>query len=95
VIPGFVRLLWVHFYESQDMRDLFKRYGGGFISFGGFLRESLFDHRASAITRNLKSHSGKLIENTEFIHFAITGASGSVLTDNVWDSLASQPLTRP
>jgi transposase len=70
VVLGFSRLLWVRFYERQDMRTLFTGLEEAFAFFGGVPRELLFDQMASVITRDLRPHGGKLIENAEFLRFA-------------------------
>lgn len=70
VVLGYSRLLWVRFYERQDMRTLFTGLEEAFACFGGVPRELLFDQMASVITRDLRPHGGKLVENAEFLRFA-------------------------
>lgn len=70
VVLGFSRLLWVRFYERQDMRTLFSGLKQAFTFFGGVPRELLFDQMASVITRDLRPHGGKLIEDAEFLRLA-------------------------
>lgn len=70
VVLSYSRLLWVRFYERQDMRTLFQGLEEAFGFFRGVPRELLFDQMASVITRDLRPHGGKLIENAEFLRFA-------------------------
>lgn len=70
VVLGYSRLLWLKFYTKQDMRTLFAGLEEAFAFFGGVPRELLFDQMASVITRDLRGHGGKLIENVEFLRFA-------------------------
>jgi transposase len=70
VVLGYSRLLWVRFYSRQDMRTLFTGLEEAFAFFRGVPRELLFDQMASVITRDLRPHGGKLVENAEFLRFA-------------------------
>jgi transposase len=70
LILGYSRLLWLKFYPKQDMRTLFAGLEEAFGFFGGVPREILFDQMASVITRDLRSHGGRLVENAEFLRFA-------------------------
>jgi transposase len=70
VVLAYSRLLWVRFFERQDMRTLYAGLEAAFAFFGGVPRELLFDQMASVITRDLRPEGGKLIENAEFLRFA-------------------------
>jgi transposase len=70
VVLGYSRLLWVRFFERQDMRTVFTGLEAAFASFGGVPREILFDQMRAVITRDLRPEGGRLIENAEFLRFA-------------------------
>lgn len=70
VVLGYSRMLWVRFYAKQDMRTLIAGLEAAFAAFGGVPKELLFDQMASVITRDLRPHGGRLIENAEFLRFA-------------------------
>jgi transposase len=55
VVLGYSRLLWLRFYERQDMRTLFSGLEEAFAFFGGVPRELLFDQMASVITATLST----------------------------------------
>lgn len=70
VVLGYSRLLWLRFYERQDMRTLFRGLEEAFAFFGGVPRELLFDQMKSVITRDLRLLGGQLVINEEFLRFA-------------------------
>jgi transposase len=70
VVLGFSRLLWVRFYVRPDSALCSAAWRRPSPFFGGVARELLFDQMASVITRDLRPHGGKLIENAEFLRFA-------------------------
>ena len=70
VVLGYSRLLWLRYYERQDMRTLFSGLEEAFRSFGGVPRELLFDQMKSVITADLRLLGGQLIVNEEFLRFA-------------------------
>jgi transposase len=70
VVLGYSRLLWLRFYERQDMRTLFAGLEEAFTRFGGVPKELLFDQMASVITADLRDQGEKLIGNAEFLRFA-------------------------
>jgi transposase len=70
VVLGYSRLLWLRFYERQDMQTLFSGIEESFRFFGGVPRELLFDQMKSVITRDERAHGGRLVENMEFVRFA-------------------------
>jgi transposase len=70
VVLGYSRLLWLKFYERQDMRTLFTGLEAAFHFFGGVPKELLFDQMKAVITRDLRLESGQLVHNEEFLRFA-------------------------
>jgi len=70
VVLGYSRLLWLRFYERQDMRTLFAGLEEAFAFFGGVPRELLFDQMRAVITRDLRLEGGQLVLNAEFLRFA-------------------------
>jgi transposase len=70
VVLGYSRLLWLRFYERQDMRTLFTGLEAAFAFFGGVPKELLFDQMRAVITRDLRLESGPLVRNEEFLRFA-------------------------
>jgi transposase len=70
VVLGYSRLLWLRFYERQDMRTLVTGLEAAFAYFGGVPRELLFDQMRSVITRDLRVVGGQLIRNEEFLRFS-------------------------
>lgn len=70
VVLGYSRLLWLRFYERQDMRTLFRGLEEAFACFGGVPKELLFDQMRSVITRDLRLLGGQLVINEEFLRFA-------------------------
>ncbi len=70
VVLGYSRVLWLRFYERQDMQTLFNGIEESFRSFGGVPKELLFDQMKSVITRDERAHGGRLVENMEFMRFA-------------------------
>ena len=70
VVLGYSRLLWLRFYERQDMRTLFRGLEEAFAFFGGVPRELLFDQMKAVITRDLRLLGGHLVINEEFLRFA-------------------------
>lgn len=70
VVLGYSRLLWLRFYERQDMWTLFRGLEEAFAFFGGVPRELLFDQMKSVITRDLRLLGGQLVINEEFLRFA-------------------------
>jgi transposase len=70
VVLGYSRLLWLRFYERQDMRTLLRGLEEAFAFFGGVPRELLFDQMKSVIARDLRLLGGQLVINEEFLRFA-------------------------
>jgi transposase len=70
VVLGYSRLLWLRFYERQDMRTLFRGLEEAFAVFGGVPKELLFDQMRSVITKDLRMLGGQLVVNEEFLRFA-------------------------
>jgi len=70
VVLGYSRLLWLRFYERQDMRTLLRGLEEAFAFFCGVPRELLFDQMKSVITRDLRLLGGQLVINEEFLRFA-------------------------
>jgi transposase len=70
VVLGYSRLLWLRFYERQDMRTLVTGLEAAFAYFGGVPRELLFDQMRSVITKDLRLLGGQLIRNEEFLRFS-------------------------
>jgi transposase len=70
VVLGYSRLLWLRFYERQDMRTLFLGLEEAFHYFGGVPKELLFDQMKSVITKDLRLDGGALMHNAEFLRFA-------------------------
>jgi transposase len=70
VVLGYSRLLWLRFYERQDMRTLFRGLEEAFAFFGGVPRELLFDQMKAVITKDLRLLGGQLVINEEFLRFA-------------------------
>jgi transposase len=69
-VLGYSRLLWLRFYERQDMRTLFQGLDEAFRFFGGVTHEVLFDQMKAVITADLRLMGGQLIINEEFLRFA-------------------------
>lgn len=77
VVLAYSRLLWLRFYERQDMRTLFAGLEEAFQYFGGVARELLFDQMKAVITADLRTadgsiscQGGQLVVNEEFLRFA-------------------------
>jgi transposase len=70
VVLGYSRLLWLRFYQRQDMRTLFAGLEEAFAFFGGVTEELLFDQMKAVITKDLRLHGGQLVLNLEFLRFA-------------------------
>jgi transposase len=70
VVLGYSRLLWLRFYEHQDMRTLFTGLEAAFAFFGGVTTELLFDQMKAVINRDLRLLGGQLIKNEEFVRFS-------------------------
>jgi len=70
VVLGYSRLLWLRFFQKDDMRTLFAGLEEAFAFFGGVPKELLFDQMASVITADLRDQGGRLVENAEFLRFA-------------------------
>lgn len=70
VVLGYSRLLWLRFFERQDMRALILGLEEAFAYFGGVPRELLFDQMKAVITRDLRLQGGQLVRNEEFLRYA-------------------------
>lgn len=70
VVLGYSRLLWLRFYERQDMRTLFLGLEEAFAYFGGVPRELLFDQMKAVISSDLRFLGGQLVVNEEFLRFS-------------------------
>jgi transposase len=70
VVLGYSRLLWLRFYERQDLRTLYRGLEEAFAFFGGVPKELLFDQMKAVITKDLRLLGGQLVVNEEFLRFA-------------------------
>lgn len=70
VVLGYSRLLWLHYFQRQDMRSLIRGLEESFLFFGGVPHELLFDQMRAVITRDLRLLGGELVHNQEFLRFA-------------------------
>lgn len=70
VVLGYSRLLWLKFYERQDMRTLMSGLEEAFAYFGGVTPELLFDQMKAVITRDERLTQGQLVKNGEFLRFS-------------------------
>ncbi len=70
VVLGYSRLLWLKFYERQDMRTLMSGLEEAFTYFGGVTKELLFDQMKAVITRDERLTKGQLVKNGEFLRFS-------------------------
>ena len=70
VVLGYSRLLWVQFVLRQTMATVMDSLEAAFQYFGGVPRELLFDQMRAVVTRDGRSHGGRLVENAEFLRFA-------------------------
>ena len=70
VVLGYSRMLYLRFFERQDMRSLFGGLEAAFAYFGGVPREVLFDQMRAVITADLRLMGGQLMVNEEFLRFA-------------------------
>ena len=70
VVLGYSRLLWLRFFERQDMRVLFEGLEAAFDFFGGVPKEILFDQMRAVVVADHRFEGGRLIENAEFSRFA-------------------------
>jgi transposase len=70
VVLSYSRLLWLRFFERQDMRTLFEGLEQAFAFFGGVPRELLFDQMRSVVVADHRFEGGGLIENPELSRFA-------------------------
>ena len=70
VVLGYSRLLWLRFFERQDMRVLFAGLEQAFDFFGGVPQEILFDQMRAVVVADHRFEGGRLIENAEFSRFA-------------------------
>src|SRR5690606_6794007 len=76
VVLGYSRLLWVRFYEKQDMRTLFCGLEAAFAFFGGVPEELLFDQMKAVIIRDDRLSGGRLVETRNSCVLPRTGAFG-------------------
>lgn len=70
VVLGYSRLLWLRFFERQDMRTLIGGIEEAFAFFGGVPRELLFDQMKAVIIQDLRLLGGQLVKNEEFLRFS-------------------------
>ena len=70
LVLGFSRLLWLRFFERQDMRTLFEGLEEAFRFLDGVPKEILFDQMRSVIVEDRRWEGGPLVENPEFVRFA-------------------------
>jgi transposase len=70
VVLGYSRLLWLHYFQRQDMRTLIRGLEESFLFFGGVPHELLFDQMKTVITRDQRLRGGDLVHNQEFLRFA-------------------------
>ena len=70
VVLGYSRLLWLRFFERQDMRVLFEGLEQAFAFFGGVPREILFDQMRAVVVADHRLEGGSVIENAELSRFA-------------------------
>ena len=70
VVLGYSRLLYLRFFERQDMQSLFAGLESAFAYFGGVPREVLFDQMRAVITADLRLMGGQLMVNQEFLRFS-------------------------
>ena len=70
VVLSYSRMLWLRFFERQDMDTLTKGLEQSFNSFGGVPTEVLFDQMRSVVTADNRDSGGTLVENFEFMRFA-------------------------
>ena len=70
VVLGHSRLLWLRFYERQNMWTLIRGLEEAFRFFGGVTTELLFDQMKAVITGDLRLKGGQLVVNEEFLRFA-------------------------
>jgi transposase len=69
-VLGYSRLLWLQFYPRQTLAVLMRGLEEAFAAFGGVPAELLFDQMKAVIIDDQREVGGKLLENTEFLHFA-------------------------
>jgi transposase len=69
VVLGYSRLLWVQFFPRQDLGTLVFGLEQCFATWGGVVRELLFDQMRSVLTRDDRLIGGGLISNLEFLRF--------------------------
>jgi transposase len=70
VVLGYSRLLWVQFYPRQDLATLMLGLDACFATWGGTVRDLLFDQMRSVLTRDDRLTGGGLVHNLELLRFA-------------------------
>ena len=70
VVLGYSRMLWLRFFERQDMQVLFCGLEEAFSYFGGVPRELLFDQMKAVVIADHRLEGGSVIENAELGRFA-------------------------
>jgi transposase len=70
VVLGYSRALWFQYFRRQDLWTLIRGLEQAFQFFGGVPEEILFDQMRAVVSRDLRPHGGRLIENAEFLRFA-------------------------
>jgi len=70
VVLGYSRVLWLRFYQRQDMRSLLLGLEDAFAFFGGVPQELLFDQMKAVFTKDMRMEGGALVRNAEFLRFA-------------------------
>lgn len=70
VVLGYSRLLWVQFYPRQDLANLLLGLEACFTTWGGTVRDLLFDQMRAVLTRDDRLTGGGLVHNLELLRFA-------------------------
>jgi transposase len=63
VVLGYSPVLWLSFYQPQDMRTLLAGLESAFVFFGGVTEHLLFDQMKTVITRDERMKGAQLVKN--------------------------------
>jgi transposase len=70
VVLGYSRLLWMQFYPRQDLATLMLGLDACFTTWGGTVKDLLFDQMRAVLTRDDRLTGGGLVHNLELLRFA-------------------------
>ena len=63
-------MMWLRFFNRQEMRSLFEGLEQAFCFLGGVAKEVLFDQMRSVVVADHRLEGSPLVENAELFRFA-------------------------